>query len=61
METKLIDDLTHISSNSIKLVKNTKGYNWEIKIYDKEGDDILEEIVRLDNELKMRFSNKGGS
>ena len=56
METKLIDDLTHnMSSNSIKLVKNTKGYNWEIKVYDKDGIVMLDEIVRLDNELKMRF------
>jgi|TARA_Y100000310_G_scaffold263695_1_gene274022 hypothetical protein len=58
METKLIDDLMHnIGSNSIKLVKNTKGYNWEIKVYDKEGIVMLEEIIRLDNELKMRFNN----
>lgn len=41
-----------------KLIKNTKGYNWEIKIF-PNGDDkaFLDRLEYLDNEFKKRFGN----
>lgn len=47
-------------SDSIKLIKNTKGYNWEIKVYQKESEqkDLVEEVDRLDKELRKRFSDE---
>lgn len=50
-ETKLRTD-----TESIKLYKNTKGYNWEIKILEID----LERLNKLNNEMKERFYNESG-
>lgn len=36
------------SKESIKLIKNTKGYNWEIKINPKGEQMSTEDLTRLD-------------
>lgn len=36
---------------SLKLFKNTKGYNWEIKTLDID----INRLVKLNNELKEQF------
>lgn len=41
----------------LKLIKNTKGYSWEIKIY---GDD-LDEAFEAIGKLNQKFSNEYGS
>jgi len=46
----------HINLSSVKLIKNTKGYQWEIKIYDKEGIEMVEEIQKIDLQLKLKYS-----
>ena len=64
MEDK-IDSIVPEEVNSIKLTKNTKGYNWEIKIKQngkfKTMDAVIDEIDRVNTELNNRFSMKGGS
>jgi len=40
-------------SNSLKLIKNTKGYNWEIKIMSLD----IEEIERINTEFMKRFGS----
>ena len=45
------------SQSSVKLIKNSKGYNWEIKIY---ADDIKEEMQTLediDSKMKEKYGN----
>jgi len=44
-----------MGSSSVKLIKNSKGYNWEIKVYDKEGLEMVKEIEKIDAELKARY------
>lgn len=39
---------------SIKLTRNSKGYNWEIKILEID----IDRMERLDNEMKKRWGNK---
>lgn len=41
----------------IKLIKNTKNYNWEIKVLDetKDMDKVIAEIKRIDKELKQHY------
>ena len=39
---------------SIKLIKNTKGYNWEIRILSLEPDKLEE----LNNKMKEKFENE---
>jgi len=49
-ETLQIEDKPYI-----KLIKNTKGYNWEIKFYDKDIDNILPKIIELNNQMIDRY------
>jgi len=46
---------------SIKLVKNSRGYNWELKILNVSGKQINDEDIRrldgLNEELKKRYQN----
>ena len=44
-----------IQSNKIKLIKNTKGYSWEISLLSLD----LDEIERINNEMVRRFGNNG--
>ena len=44
---------------SIKLTKNSRGYNWEIKlIEDKMNKDVVERFKFLDGELKKEFEKE---
>ena len=44
-----------IQSNKIKLIKNTKGYSWEISLLSLD----LDEIEIINNEMVRRFGNNG--
>ena len=46
---------------SIKLIKNTKGYNWEIKVFPKTNDEDW--IARLEwlNDKCCELFNKGAA
>ena len=47
------------SKEIIKLVKNTKGYNWEIKLTDsKDIETQIERLERINNRLKEKFGNE---
>ncbi len=50
-----MNEENQIGISSIKLTKNTKGYQWEIKVYDKEGLEMVKEIEKIDAELKSRY------
>ena len=50
METENIN-LPAYEVETLKLIKNTKGYNWEIKII---GNDVLK-LEKINNELRARF------
>ena len=53
-----------LQKESIKLTKNTRGYNWEIKLHinDTElGDDDAEILLRIksfDNKLKKEYAKE---
>jgi hypothetical protein len=42
---------------SVKLVKNTKGYQWECKVIIKDGDDngALDRLRKLDFDLQQQW------
>lgn len=49
---------------TIKLEKNTKGFNWEIKIFSDKSSGDLEAIARLEiinNLMVEKFGVKDGS
>ena len=43
-------------TSSFKLMKMSKGYNWEIKIYTEDIFEMQQKIKLLDNWAKMEFS-----
>ena len=49
MESEKIN-LGENTNGYIKLIKNTKGYNWEIKMF--KSDNLLE-ITRIKDDIKM--------
>ena len=46
------------SESSIKLMKMSKGYNWEIKIYGDNLDDVRAKIIEQDKKLRADFSSE---
>ena len=44
------------SRESIKLIRNTKGYNWEIKLIDKADIETqLERLERINNRMVAKY------
>lgn len=58
METNIIgkQDLSE-SKESLKLIKNSRGYNWEIKVHIEDSNDLkaLERIEELNNQIVIKF------
>lgn len=48
---KLQDNL----QDSITLIKNTKGYNWEIKVYFQDYNIALDKINKINSLLKAEY------
>ena len=47
-----------IDCNYVKLTKNTKGYQWDIKILAKEGVDLLQQIKHTDEQLRKEYGGE---
>lgn len=43
---------------SIKLIKNSRGYNWEIKILNTKGEEINDSDIRRLDELNKLCKEK---
>ena len=44
--------------DSVKLIKNTKGYNWEIKVYKREKEtqeQYLQRLASIDADLNLKY------
>ena len=50
-----VSEIFQHNDNSIKVMKMSKGYNWEIKIHGKDMDLILKEIAGVDEKLKAQY------
>ena len=54
---QLVESVGKSSVAYIKLIKNTKGYNWEIKQLSLN----IEELEQLNNELINKFGSENGN
>ena len=45
------------NQESIKLCKMSKGYNWEIKLYGKKAEDLIERIAEIDKKVRERLND----
>ncbi len=44
------------SQSSVKLTRNSRGYGWEIKIYDFDEKAILEKVKETDTALRKEYA-----
>jgi len=42
----------------LKLVKNSKGYGWEISVGGKTGDDALAQLREVEQKVRQEFGEK---
>ena len=53
------EDIKVELKESIKLIKNSKGWNFEIKLIDKENIETqLDRLDRITERMKEKYSNK---
>lgn len=53
---------SEVEKESVKITKNSRGYNWEIKVITLSPDghlieDDIDRLEKLDAKLKRRFEN----
>ncbi len=41
--------------SSVKVTRNSKGYTWEVKVYDKDPDKALEKMIALELQLAEKY------
>jgi len=56
-EIENTQNMTTEQRSSIKVIRNTKGYNWEIKVYDDDPDKALDKTI----ELEIKCAEKYGT
>ena len=55
---EVLKEQTAKEASSIKLIKNTRGYGWEIKVYEGTSSEDMDKI-RLELERQNEFMNEG--
>ena len=56
-EIENTQNFTAEQKSSIKVTKNSKGYNWEIRVYDEDVDKALTKTIELDTVCKVKFGS----
>ena len=46
------------AQSSIKLMKNTKGYNWEIKVYCDDLEKAEQSVADMNKKLKEKYGSQ---
>lgn len=49
--------IIQVPKYSVKLIKNTKGYNWEISVRDDMPGVVVQWIERLDKEMRQKYGD----
>ncbi|MBW2638487.1 MAG: hypothetical protein JRC86_13455 [Deltaproteobacteria bacterium] len=44
--------IKNITQDGVKLIKNTKGYNWEISVHEDDVSRALEKAIVADKRIK---------
>ena len=51
-------EFTAEQRSSVKVVRNTKGYNWEVKVYNDDPGKALETTIRLEKKCQEIYGVK---
>lgn len=60
MATDIVQDITFPPQSSIKLIKYSKGYGWEIKRYSDDLDAAFNEVVKMNEQMRKHFGSTEG-
>lgn len=44
--------------SSVKVTRNSKGYTWEVKVYDDDANKALEKTIELELKCSEKYTNK---
>lgn len=44
--------------HSLEVAKNTKGYNWTVKVAGCDKEKVLQTLVELEKELKTKYGDE---
>ena len=57
-------EITNEKQDSVKLIKNSKGYNWQIKRYynynETKPEEVIKQLQDIDKELGRKFGGNNG-
>ena len=45
-------------SDSVELTKNSRGYNWTIKLYSEDIEKTISYLEALNNRMKQKFGEE---
>lgn len=54
-EVENTQEIINEQKSSIKVVKNSKGYVWEVKVYDNDIDKALEKTIEIEEKCRQKF------
>lgn len=57
-EIENTQEQTHEQKSSVKVSKNSRGYNWEVKVYDDDVDKALSGLIRIEQECQKKYGEK---
>lgn len=49
--------VVNIPNVRIKLIKNTKGFNWEISVAGDTGQEVLDRTKRINAEMQRQYGS----
>ena len=49
---------TFEQKSSVKVTRNSKGYNWEVKVYDVDADKALDKTIALELRCQEKYGVK---
>ena len=57
----MVDDIentqnfTQEQKSSVKVTRNSKGYVWEVKVYDKDPEEAMRQMVKLEKDCAEKY------
>jgi len=49
---------THEQKSSVEVSKNSRGYNWKVKVYDDDADKAITKTIALEANCREKWGTK---
>ncbi|MHA1737881.1 MAG: hypothetical protein ACTSWD_04790 [Candidatus Heimdallarchaeota archaeon] len=57
-EVENTQNITVEQKSSVKVIKNSRGYSWEVKVYDDDPDKALDKMIALEIRCQKQYSDQ---